>query len=396
MGTELKLLHTSALHYDTFGFEGEMSVASLIPVTAELNAYTNKSILKDIVLDLSRATHIDSSGIRLIINLKKKMESRNRQLYLLTPSPEVFSILEETNIHKILNIIDSSEDLEKQILSNLYEKYLPYTGEEEDLRRIHCSCTVCGSKDVIGYLFDHNSLDWRWSEDDPFPMIFDKSSDEPFDFFSLCPIVYTECFMASIRISDFNVMGENSVAIRSSLSDESKNLLTKSIKKRKKMMELDVTYGDNFFQHKRSNLAIYKAYELAEFCARTISVMKKDATPFDVGFLDYLTIQYADPNLREIHINNCRTWFTQAMNKPEELSTFELAVSHFALIVANLNLDKKKEASNLYSDFGVMVKKMPSSVPSEGFTSPAFWYKQIEVIWEREIEEQSKAMKVKK
>ena len=392
----MKLSHTSALHYDTFHFKGEMSVAALIPITAELNAYTNKSTIKNLVIDLSGAKHIDSSGIRLIINLKKKMESRNRQLYLFKPSPEVLSIFEETNIQKILNIVDSIEELERQILSGLYETYLPFTEEENGLRRLRCSCVVCGSKDVIGYLFNENSFDWRWHEDDPFPVVFDKEREQPVNFFGLYPIVCTECFMASIRIKDFNVLGENAVAIKSSLTDESKNLLAKSIKKRKKMMELDITYGDNFFQNPRDNLAIYKAYELAEFCARTVSVMKKDATPFDVGYLDYLAIQFADSSLKEIHINNCRTWFTQAMSRPEELSTFALGVGYFVLIVANLNLDKKKEASNLYSDFQTMVENMPSSVPSEGFTSPAFWYKQIEVIWEREIEEQSKAMKVKK
>ena len=162
------------------------------------------------------------------------------------------------------------------------------------------------------------------------------------------------------------------------------------------MMELGITFGDNFFQHARDNLAVYKAYELAEFCARTISVMKKDATPFDVGYLNYLAIRYAEPHLKDIHINNCRTWFTQAMHKASDLSIFELAICHFVLVVADLNLGKKKEASTLFADFGTMVKELPPSVPSEGFTSPAFWYKQIEVIWEKEIEEQSKAMKITK
>lgn len=396
MSDEFKLSHTSSLYYDVFSFKGDVTVTSLIQVTAELNAYTHKNLLNDLVLDLSGTGHIDSSGIRLIVNLKKRMESSRRQLYLLKPSQNVLSILEETNMDKILNIVDSNEALEKQILSKLYETYLPYTEEEDGLHRINCSCVVCGSKDVIGYLLDQNSLDWRWVGDDPFPVAFDKSSEKQIDFFSLSPIVCLECYMASIRITDFNIIADNSVVRKSLIKVESKNLLTKSIKKRKKMMELGVTFGDNFFKHTRDNLAIYKAYELAEFCARTISVIKKDTSHFDVGYLNYLAIRYAESNLKDIHINNCRTWFTQAMSKASDLSTFELAVSRFVLIVADLNLGKKKEASNLYADFGTMVKDLPSSVPSEGFTSPAFWYKQIEVIWEREIEEQSKAMKIKK
>ena len=396
MSKEFTLSHNSSLHYDVYSFEGDVTVTSLMQVTAELNVYTHKNLLKDLVLDLSGTGHIDSSGIRLIVNLKKKMESNNQQLFLLKPSQNVLGILEETNVHKILNIVDSNEALEKQILSKLYETYLPYTEEEDGLRRINLSCAVCGSKDVIGYLLDQNSLEWRWIGDDPFPVAFDKSSDKQVDFFTLSPIVCFECYMASIRVTDFNIITDNSVVRKSLIKDESKNLLTKSIKKRKKMMELDKTIGDNFFRHPRDELAIYKAYELAEFCARTISVLKKEISHFDVGYLNYLAIRYAEPHMRDIYINNCRTWFTQAMSKASDLSTFELAVSRFVLIVADLNLGKKKEASNLYSDFGKMVENLPSSVPSEGFTSPAFWYKQIEVIWEREIEEQSKAMKIKK
>ena len=396
MSDEFKLSHTSSLYYDVFSFKGDVTVTSLIQVTAELNVYTHKNLLNDLVLDLSGTGHIDSSGIRLIVNLKKRMESSHRQLYLLKPSQNVLSILEETNMDKILNIVDSNEALEKQILSKLYETYLPYTEEEDGLLRINCSCAVCGSRDVVGYLLDQNALDWRWVGDDPFPVAFVKGSEKQIDFFSLSPIVCSECYMASIKITDFNIIADNSIVRKSLIKDECKNLLTKSIKKRKKMMELGKIIGGNFFKHTRENPAAYKAHELAEFCSRTISVMKKEVSHFDVGYLNYLAIRYAEPNLKDIHINNCRTWFTQAMAKASDLSTFEQAVSHFVLIVADLNLGKKKEAAMLYADFGTMVKNLPSSIPSEGFTSPVFWYKQIEVIWEREIEAQSNAMKIKK
>jgi hypothetical protein len=323
------------------------------------------------------------------------MESLHKRLYLFNLSEEVRSILDDTNMGKVFAIVNSLDDLEKEILTNVYGLYLPYTREEGGVRRLHCSCAVCGSRDVVGYLLNPNTIDFRWIEDDPFPVAFDRESNKPVEYFSLLPVVCNECFMASIRLADFNVIHDNAVVIKSGINDKSKNLLTKSIKKRKKMMDLGLVYGDNFFEHTRDTLAVYKAYELAEFCARTISVTKKGATHFDVGYLDYLAIQYAEPGMKEIHINHSRTWFTQAMSKPEVLSTFELAVIHFVLIVANLNLGKKKEAADLYTDFGILNKNMPSTVPAEGFTSPAFWYKQVEVIWKKEIEVQSEAIKVK-
>jgi|GEM_PF-1050060 len=394
MEKDLKVTHTPALHYDTFSLEGKMTVSSLIPITAELNMYTGSDQPKDLVLDLSKADYIDSSGIRLIINLKKKMELRNQKFYLLKPSENVQNILTETKIIQVFDVINSTDDLENSILTSIYERYLPHTEEIDGLHKLNCSCEVCGSREVIGYLLDQNAYEWRWLDDNPFPSAFEKGKDAPFDFFSLVPVVCTECYMASIRVTDFNIVSNGTVAIRSTLCDQSKNLLVKAIKRRKKMMEIDTTVGENFFLHPREKIALYKAYELAEFCARTISVVKKANMPFEVGYLNYLAIRYAQSDQKEMFINNCRTWFTQALSKADELSLFELAMSYFVLVVSDLNLFKKKDASKLLADFGTLIKGLPPNVPTKGFNSPQFWYSQVLKIWDKEIEAQSRTMSV--
>ncbi len=393
---ELQISHITSAQYEILCFQGEISVSTLLPVTPRLNALTTLKHPKDLVFDLSDVPSIDSSGIRLLINVDKKMKSINKHFFILQPSESVLNTLENTNMTKVFTIIDSHATLEKQIQTNTYEKYSPYATEEDGLHKLRCSCAICGSHDVVGYLFDQNAFTWKWVDDDPFPTAYSISNDEPFNLFGMLPIVCLECFMTSIRIQDFNILDEDeTVAIKSTLQDESKNLLSKTIKKRKKMMETEMAIPDDFFYYPRANEAQFKAYELAEFCIRTISVLNINATPFEVGYHNYLIIQFAEQNLKEQYINNCRTWFTQALQSAEELSSFERALSYFVLFVANLNLDRKKEASQFITELSNLDGSLPATISDEGYNSPAFWHKQAGYIWKQEIEAQSTSMKVK-
>lgn len=391
MSNELIISSSSSLTYNIFSINGNITISSLVPVTGTLNIQISSGAAKDLVLDLSDVEYIDSSGIRLFLNIKKKIESKNRKFYLLKPSEAVVAILKETNLDKIIKILDSSETLEKQASNDIFNTYYPYTRDDNGLRRLNCSCPICGSKEVTGYLLNQNTYDWKWINDDPFPLAYESDKNIQFNYFGLLPIICTECYMSSIRLSDFNIISDDKVAIKSKLHDVSKDLLIKSIKKRKKMMDINITIGDNYFQNPRESNSIFKAYELAEFCIRSISVSKTDATPFEVGFLSYLCIQYANKKEKDTFINNCRTWFTQALMNPNELTISEQIISHFILLISNLNLDKKKEASDSYTAFSEYMNSISQKTIDSGLSSPSFWYNQGEVIWKKYIEEQSKS-----
>ncbi|MGD9201837.1 MAG: STAS domain-containing protein [Chitinispirillia bacterium] len=393
MSREINVIHTPALNYDIFSLQGELVISSLTQITVELNKYININPLKDVVLDLSQTTFIDSSGIRLIINLKKRLEGNNKKFYLLKPSEEVESIITNTNIDKILLIINSIQELEKQMTANLFNSYLPYSTDEEGQHRLYLSCGICGSKNVVGYLIDQNKYNWKWVDDDPFPTAIEIETEKPFDFFSLLPVICLECFMCSIKIHDFNICVEDSIVIKSKLHDESKNVLTKSIKKRKKIVNRNVSTNDRYFLFPRDKTAIYNMYQLAEFCTRSISMLKLDASPFDIGYLNYLAICYADTKIKEEHINGCRTWFTQTLSSASSLTMFELSVSYFSLLISNLNLDKMKDASQVFGEFTNFINEIPDTISPNGISSPIFWYKQSEIIWKKDIESKSSILK---
>lgn len=395
MNKTIEFKHISAVYYDTVEFQGQLTVVSMVSLNPLLNKYINPSNAKNLAVDLSGVDALDSSGLRLLINLDKKTKASGKQFYLLRPSSPVLSVLTETNLNSVFTILDSSATLEKQITATIYDTYLPYTYEEAGLKRLRCSCPACGSTTVAGYVINQNDFQWRWQNDDPFPTAFGKENDTSFDVFSLLPMVCHECFMSSIRISDFNVLNENNtIAIKTSLDDQSKNLLTKAIKKRKKMMEINRTIGDTFFMFPRDQFAAYKAYELAENCLRTISVVKAQVSFFEIGYLNYLTIRYAEMQQKDSFINNCRAWFTETLKTEFELPLFERAVSYFVLMIADLNLNKKNEAAAIHQKFTDMVNSLKSESLTEGYANPQFWLKQADLLWKREIESQSQSMKL--
>lgn len=380
----------SEVGYDYFLLEGVITISSVLQLTAELNKYLNTQHKKDLVLELSKVETIDSSGSRLLLNLKNRMTGQKTQLFILSPSDNVKTILAQNEEFKDLSIIDSVEILEKRASANFFEMVRPYTKQENDLLQVNANCPICGSPEVVGYLTDQNNYDWRWIDDEPFPVAHKPGTNKVIDYFSLLPVVCLECYMASIRISDFNILdGSNAVILKSKMGGEGKNLLTKSIKKRKKMAESELAADTSGFFHPRSRIAMKVAYELAEFCDRTLSIQKNGITPFNVGYLNYLSILYTEQNRKQEYVSNCRTWFNQALSREEDLTTIERAICYFVLLVANINLLKIKEATVTYNEYLKMVENLPSGTSSATITSPNFWFTQAERLWKKQIHKQS-------
>ena len=61
--------------------------------------------LKNIDVDLSQATFIDSCGLGALIALHKTACARHGTLRLLRPQPQVQQILELTRMHRIFEIV---------------------------------------------------------------------------------------------------------------------------------------------------------------------------------------------------------------------------------------------------------------------------------------------------
>ena len=374
--------------------KGPLSIGSFSSLTPVLSGLINKYPDNDLVLDLSAVPSIDINAMRLLRNLKKRLESTNCKLYLLHPDEALRTSIKETCAENDIAIIMDINELQRSVNRDTFEMYRPYTYPEGEYSRLRATCGVCGSENVFGYLLNQNNYTWHWPYNDYFPecMTHDGNS---FDYFATLPIVCADCYTASIDIAHFNLADADGVVHRhSSYSDQVKLLLSKGIKKRKKIIEeLNVIISDTFFKAPRNRTTALGCYLLAENCARVASVHQSTTATFTVGYLNYLTLFFAETSMKQNLIDNCRTWITQAISSPEACNHMQLAVSYFIIFIASLSLEKYKDLSKIMEDYSDLMKSFDSvSDSAANLDSPLFWYNRAEEIWKEEISRKSSAI----
>ncbi len=382
-------------NYDVICLQGAYNLGSLPTLTPQLTSFFQEHTQKDLVIDLTNVTTIDSSILRVILNLKKRIESTNNRFFLMHPSEDVITLLSDSNLVKILTIVNDYSELQRLIDKFSYDRYLPFTYQEKGLKRLRCSCGGCGSNNVTGYLLSLNDYAWKWRDNDIFPSSEDSSGNF-FDYYSILPVICTDCLMSSIDISLFNIIGEdNTIHYKSILDDKTKILISKATKKRRKMMEAGGIITENYFSFPRNRLTSFQAYILAESCSKAVSVNKGSTDPFNIGYLNFLAMQFAPDDLKEELTNNCRTWLTQVISEPAPFTALQMAQTYYILLNVSLTVERYKDVSKFFTDFSSLIDTLPEQdTESNEITNPIFWFRKAEHIWQREIERQSSALKL--
>lgn len=373
---------------EIFRLKGELKVHLIPEISPQLLKYITVNPGKGLILDMSAVDFIDSSTIRMLINLHKRLEPNKKKLCLLSPSVQVKKIIEDVKLNTVFTIYASSEELEREATDALRMAYREFTVERDGLKKLVCTCPVCGSSDVQGYIVDEAAYNWSWEKDSLFPQSLAKDSNTPCDVFSAMPIVCTNCYMSSLNFAHFNASaasGEEPPAIAARLSDIAKQHLSKSIKARKKMMESCVVIGDDFFNNPRNKIATYYCLRLAESCARVMATAKVPSSAFQIGYINYLTIPYAGQDAKEDLIGSIRTWMNQVVAEKESYRTLETAKAYFILFAAAFSLDKHKEAARILEEFSTFVGAQAAMAASSaaGVGSPHFWHSQALKIGEK-------------
>jgi anti-anti-sigma factor len=390
----MELTHISSRGFDAFTLKGKLVISSLLSLTTALSRHVQEHPDKDLALEMSGVERIDSSGLRLVINLKKRLEALHHDLYIVAPSPAVTELFGQTNLTAILTVIDSLEQIQRRKATDVFEVCRRFAADTDGWLSLRCSCPVCGSPHVSAYLIETGAYRWGWEGVEAFPTAFAPESEQPVEVFGHLPLVCLDCYMASTDVSDFNVLEGEQIARRSMMRDTAKSLLGKSMKKRKKLMEIGVAIGDRFFEHPRDRRACYQAFLLAATCARTLAMDRKRAHPFTIGYLNYLALRFAPESAAHEHLGNCRTWLTQALSTPQSLTPTETAIAHFALFSVTRQLAKTKEASQLYTTFARFIEQHPPAETDESITNPRFWFSQAERIWHTDIEGKSRELRL--
>jgi anti-sigma B factor antagonist len=79
--------------------------------------YVNKRVDsgKDVILDCSKLTYLNSTGFGSLLVLYKKQKNNNRKLALYQVNPDVYSLFETTKLTSILEIYDNEEEALRHI-----------------------------------------------------------------------------------------------------------------------------------------------------------------------------------------------------------------------------------------------------------------------------------------
>jgi len=393
-GNPMKIETISGNGYQCAILHGELTISSFTSLTPALSSIIQDHPEHDLVLDMSDIHSADPNAARLLLNIKKKLEHAHKRLYLLKPDKDQRQLFLSGSPDENIEILDSLTILQQNADNNLYQKYLPFTMEENGLLRLRLGCGVCGSTNVYGYLLEKNDYTWNWPQNDFFPLCSLKSGEQ-FDYFGTLPIVCSDCLAASIDIGNFNIFDENNhIRHHSTYNDQTRLFLSKTIKKRKKLMEeSEVLMNESFFKCPRSRISSYYCYILAESCARIAAVDRHDDSMFTVGFLNYLALLFAEQEKKPELIDGCRTWLTQALATPERYDPAQLSQSHFIIFIATISLGKYKEINKIMENYTTLMNLHGSiSGSSSTIASPTFWYNRAEEIWKEEINKKSSAI----
>jgi anti-sigma B factor antagonist len=82
------------------GIEGNLESTTLKPFNDKVTSLQNSD--KDVEIDLTLVDYIDSSGIRSLLTLKKKLKEINKNLTIVNCSENVKRILQLSSLQGIL------------------------------------------------------------------------------------------------------------------------------------------------------------------------------------------------------------------------------------------------------------------------------------------------------
>lgn len=78
----------------------------------ELKAHIAENVadLDAVIINLSRVTYLNSSGLRELIQILKKSREHNKPLFLTAVNEEIMKIFKSTNLNRLFSIYDTNED----------------------------------------------------------------------------------------------------------------------------------------------------------------------------------------------------------------------------------------------------------------------------------------------
>jgi anti-sigma B factor antagonist len=92
-------------------YSGELTLEVIDSLKDEIEGYLSRPECMVLVMDLSKTVFLDSSGIGFLVHINNRKTIKNKEFYLLDPSPQVRKTLNLVKLIDFFNIIDDVSDI---------------------------------------------------------------------------------------------------------------------------------------------------------------------------------------------------------------------------------------------------------------------------------------------
>lgn len=103
-GTDVKInaeIRTGSLH---LALEGELDHHSAEGTLREIESLLDRYLPRNCILDFSRLTFMDSSGIALLLRIHKRMQETESSVWVENPAPQPRRVLDAAGINRIVRV----------------------------------------------------------------------------------------------------------------------------------------------------------------------------------------------------------------------------------------------------------------------------------------------------
>mgnify|MGYP006298084641 CR=1 FL=1 len=92
-------------------YSGELTLEVIDSLKDEIEEYLSDSNCTVLVMDLSQTVFLDSSGIGFLVHINNRKTTKNKEFYLLAPSPQVRKTLSLVKLIDFFTVIEDESEL---------------------------------------------------------------------------------------------------------------------------------------------------------------------------------------------------------------------------------------------------------------------------------------------
>lgn len=97
--------------------EGRLDTVSSSEFEQAVHSFAETEVY--LIMDFSKCNYMSSTGIRVLLNMEKKLKTRGGALYISAISPEVFQVLEMAGLNQIFHFSDTCQSARNEIIKLL-------------------------------------------------------------------------------------------------------------------------------------------------------------------------------------------------------------------------------------------------------------------------------------